>query len=144
MLYAETRLLFSPSTSSDVCVISRSFQLMESYQEPKSKNSACQTFVEIGSYSYLCLLLYWIQRIVEINIRWRSCKFWHIFIFSGRINTPLLLILDRGVARSNNVGWTHGESTKRNTGSGAEPQRCPGAEPLVRGLGGFAPEAETF
>jgi len=50
-------------------------------------------------------------------------------------STTTAVVERRGVARSNNVGWTHGESTKRQPirGSGSRG-RAPG-----HGVGGFAP-----
>ena len=58
----------------------------------------------------------------------------------------VLEAVDMGVARSNNVGWTHGDRADSEPipGSGAEPPagsmgRAPG-----QGVRGEPPEAETF
>jgi len=44
------------------------------------------------------------------------------------------------------LGGPHGERGARayNGGLGQSPQRGPGAEPLVRGSGGEAPEADSI
>ena len=65
-----------------------------------------------------------------------------LWVYNACYYNQLFTPVDRGVARSKNVGWTHMASAKREPITGVwrrSPQRGPGAEPLVRKPGGEAP-----